>query len=417
MTKKRASKKPAAAAAANVTIPSTLPQLIVDFTTDLSRTFPEYSHQWEIWTRLENLGGGGFAAAGIPRGDNEITHLFDYFMSVIPNRFFDILYQNEDIFADGEGPFFLPGVDFAVLFHCVGITQTTKDAIWKYLQLILFTLTSSLNKDHFGQDTQTLFDGIDETELQTKIQETLRNINEFFANAPAAAAERTKESENASGAAAGANAEHIFEKLQKLFNGKIGSLAKTLMEEMKDELKELLPNDETTGIDFQKLMKNSQKFVNIIKKMADKLSAKINSGEINQMELMGEVTEFMKQFKDMGGADSQQFKEMFKNMTQKMGLGKNAKIDKNALARMEQKMKTRERMAAAADKKRAAAAAAAAATPQPILHTRDGVTVFSVPGEVQAKSTREEIDKIMHDLKLEEPAAGGNKKSKSKKKK
>ena len=59
--------------------------LVVDFTKDLTNTFPEYEYLWNKYYQEEA---------------NEDTYLilFDYCKTVYPERFFDILYQNNDIF-------------------------------------------------------------------------------------------------------------------------------------------------------------------------------------------------------------------------------------------------------------------------------------------------------------------------------
>ena len=464
--KKRSSKKaPAAQTNVSPPIPPALPQLIIDFTRDLTTTFPEYSDEWKKWTTMEGLGvvrgADSKATDEIERGENEITYLFEYFSKVYPERFFDILYQNEDIFSlkpeeESATPgkaCFLPGVDFRKLYHGENVGKTTQDAIWKYLQLILFSLTSSLQKLNFGQETGSLFDGIDEGELQSKIQQTVSGITEFFSQFTAeqeegqkglqeeneedtsreqneqkeeqeegdentrenadAGANDNKSGDSGSSSSSGPsyvpNAGKIFEKLKTLFDGKIGTLAKKLMEEMSDELKEFMEemgipadgNSDTskTPFDFKQFMKNPQKMMNLIKKMTDKLKDKFKSGEVDQADIMKEAGDFMKQFKEMGGADGDQFKEMFKNMTQQMGLGKNVKIDKNALARMESRMKMGERMRANLEKKKAQAAQAQSL----IQKTQDGAAVFSVPGgEKQEKSSKEEIDRIMKEMNFVE---------------
>jgi len=443
MPPKKRSQKPKTTAKASASsaqqppIPPALPQLIMDFTRDLTTTFPEYAEEWKKWTTLEGLGvlGGGDDKV-VERGDNEITYLFDYFSKVYPERFFDILYQNEDIFsvttdADASSTTepinvcFLPGIDFRKLYHGENVGKTTQDAIWKYLQLILFSLTSSLQKLNFGQETGSLFDGIDEGELQNKIQETVSGITEFFSQFSASAEEtavpateetnepppKANDSSGTNGPSFVPNAGKIFEKLKTLFDGKIGTLAKKLMEEMSDELKELMeemgiqgdgsgsPDPSKTPFDFKQFMKNPQKMMNLIKKMTEKLKDKFKTGEIDQADIMKEAGDFMKQFKEMGGVEGDQFKEMFKNMTQQMGLGKNVKIDKNALARMESRMKMGERMRANLEKKKAQAAANALL----MKNNEDGAAIFSVPGgEKQEKSSKAEIDRIMKELKLDE---------------
>ena len=44
------------------------------------------------------------------------------------------------------------------------ISDKTRETIWKYLQLLLFTVITSVNNDTYFGDTARLFEAIDETE-------------------------------------------------------------------------------------------------------------------------------------------------------------------------------------------------------------------------------------------------------------
>jgi hypothetical protein len=388
-----------------------LSTILGDFTRDLSTTFPEYTYLWEKWTQ--------------PLEAEELTHLQQYFSKIMPERFFDILYQNEDIFLPTSevNTFFLPNVEFKLLYNCENITATTKSAIWKYLQLILFTLTSSLkDKSNFG-DSANLFDGIDETELQSKISEAVSGIGEFFKNirqpeGTTTNEEGTTNEEPERKEYTIPNPTNIFENLKGLFDGKIGKLAKELAGEMSEEFKDIFGEDEQNEDIkdpkdiFKKLMKDPKKIMNLIQKLTVKLKSKFQSGEVNQDDMMREATEFMKQFKGAGGTD--QFKEVFQNMTKGMGLGKNARMDTNAFQQMQKQMETRERIRKNVEKKRAEMDAANK------IKTVNGTSVFQLEGEKQEKSTKEDIDKIMMDLNLTNeiiaPESSQNKKKKKAKK-
>lgn len=376
-----------------------LSKIVNDFARDLTTTFPEYKYLWEKWCE--------------PLAEEEAKNLHEYFCKTYPERFFDILYQNEDIFqVDGNtNTFFLPNVEFKLLYNCENITETTKNAIWKYLQLILFTLTSSLkHRENFG-DSANLFDGIDEGDLQNKISEAVGGIGEFFKNIQ----QRNSDSESNLGDLGDLgeestesrqpddssfplpNTENIFENLKGLFDGKIGKLAKELAGEMSEEFKDIFgAGDDMESKDiFKKLMKDPAKIMNLVKKLQAKLKTKFQSGEVNQEEMMSEATEFMKQFKNMGGANSDQFKEMFQNMTKGMGLGKNAKMDVNALARMEKQMDTRARIKRNLERKRQ--------EQQSNIQYNDGKATFHIEGEEkQEKSTKEDIDRIMREMNFTE---------------
>ena len=148
---------------------------IQDFTADLSITFPEFDYQWKQWQHPE-----------LPVSEWE--KLLDYCKKVYPERFFDLLYKNEDIFAlpsaegdvkiedvdsdeeEEEGDvekrevnvFFLPNVDFRKLYHCQGVTENTKESIWKYLQMILFLIMKTVNHSAAFGESEDLFAGVDE---------------------------------------------------------------------------------------------------------------------------------------------------------------------------------------------------------------------------------------------------------------
>jgi len=344
-------------------IPSNFRSVIIDFATDLSTTFPEYSFLWAKWINPD-----------LP--ELQIKQLFEYCLAVFPERFFDILYQNEEIFLpeNKTNTFFLPDVDFKLLFQCDNISEHTKKSLWKYLQLLLFTIVGSTkDKANFGE-TINVFNGVDQEVLQEKMHETMGSILEFFQNiteekkvggeetesaaAPPPAAEGevpdfAKMFGGGAGTSAGKdmpNIEHLNEHLKKLFEGKIGSLAKEMAEEISGEFTDLLGDckgdiKDTKDV-IQKLLKNPQKIMELMKKVASKLDSKMKSGEISRDEIMKEAGDLFGSMKDMG--DNKHFMEMFKNLSKMSGMPgvipKNTKVDTNALNRMTKQQATRERL-------------------------------------------------------------------------
>lgn len=344
-------------------LPTNFKTLVVDFTKDLTNTFPEYEYLWKKWYAEDAT-------------DADYSGLMDYCKKIYPQRFFDILYQNLDIFEEKEDvdTYFLPNVSFKFLFTCEGITETTKKAIWKYLQLILFSVVNEVkDKAEFG-DTMNLFDGMEESTLQEKLQETLGSINEFFTNIQGdetqtddvkEKAEETKkgiekEMENIMGSAEKMeemkkkleetmpNLENFQEHLRGLFDGKIGSLAKEMAEEIADDFRDLVDeNDAENPQDvIKKLMKNPGKISELMKTVGKKLDTKMKSGEISKDELMKEATEMLGKMRGMGGEG--ELNDMLKSVMKNMGgMGKNMRMDTNALDRMTRKQdqaaKVRER--------------------------------------------------------------------------
>ena len=150
-------------------IPSNFRSLLADFTRDLSTTFPDYSY---LWSKLHDD----------DVSDDQLKIVLDHCLKVLPERFFDVLYQNEDIFKEDSevNTCFLPNVSFKFLFNCEGITETTKKAMWKYLQLLLFSIIGGIkDKANFG-DTMNMFEGINEGDLHEKLKETMGGITDFF---------------------------------------------------------------------------------------------------------------------------------------------------------------------------------------------------------------------------------------------
>ena len=74
--------------------------------------------------------------------------MLQYYLIIVkklyPERFFDILYQNVDIFDNSEmNTKFLPNIEFKDIWK-EDISEKTREVIWKYLQLVLFSVSSGL---------------------------------------------------------------------------------------------------------------------------------------------------------------------------------------------------------------------------------------------------------------------------------
>lgn len=380
--------KKAAAASSSPSSPPTMAtpenfeKVITDMCADLTTTFPEYAHLWTKWT-MESLQSMEPEAR-----TQEVRQLFEYCVSVYPERFFDILYKNMDMFQpDSAIPtFFLPSVEFKTLFRCEGVSENTCNVMWNYLQLVLFNVLGSVdNKSMFGE-SKNLFDGIDEGDLMKKLSETMQNMTSFFQGMHGPPgnegeegesddegegdedkdSEEGKDSEKKSksteskstesdrqdipfsGFPKMPNLDELHSHLKGLFDGKIGALAKELAEEISGDFTSLLGEDgkdiRSTQDMIQKLMKNPGKITELIKTIGDKLKKKMSSGEVSQEELMKEATDLLNKMKGMGGMGGgmDPFKEMFKNMG--VPMPKNARMDVNALERLTKHQSTRERL-------------------------------------------------------------------------
>ena len=336
-----------------LTIPNEFNKIINDFISDIITTFPEYSGLIKRWWTRTVISEDDVSN---PRAKAEISFVFRHCVKVLPERFFDILYMNNDIFSENSevNTEFLPGVVFKQLWAC-DISDNTRETIWKYLQLVLFSVIGSVRDSSQLGDTAKLFEAINEDELKEKLSETLENMQSMFSNFTNTEADSTNSNpdDETNGAnpntANVPNVEDIHKHIHKMMEGKLGKLAMELAEETASELD--LDLDETKDAKdvFQKLFKNPGKLMNMVKNIGTKIETKIKSGEIKESELMSEGMDLLNQMKNMPGMGD--MSKMFSQMGIP-GLGKNTKVNMGAMeAQMKKNMKTaqmRERMKAKA---------------------------------------------------------------------
>lgn len=307
-------------------------KIVMDMTDDLIITFPEHSDKLFKWTK-----DGFNQTINEEELDQKLNNLYNYSLKIYPERFFDIIYQNEHIFADNDvNTCFLPGFDFEQLFNSSGISDKTRKTMWNYLKLLLLTIVSSVkDKSTFG-DTNTLFNDIDEDKLLTTLTETMASMSDFFENNNIDETINTKESvnddfpnENETEEFTRQNGTNertpfdipnvgdVFGHLKGLFDGKIGNLVKELAEEISENLADVLGKDDMNDVRstkdvLEKLMKNPKKVTDLFKTINDKVQDKLQSGEITQEELLKEITELMAKMK--GGNENFDFQEILKCM-------------------------------------------------------------------------------------------------------
>lgn len=338
-------------------IPEEFQKIVKDFISDILTTFPEYEPivlKW--WTK-------DFSTLDQEQQVVKMEFIFKHCLTVFPERFFDILYKNGDIFGDGSvaNTEFLPGISFKYLWKCE-ISDGTRETIWKYLQLILLALVGSMkNKDAFG-DTAKLFDSMNEDEFKGKLEETLENMQKMFettnndANKDANNGENPTNNINMENLP---NADEIHGHITGMLGGKLGQLAKEIAEETAGNLNIDMENvTDAKGV-FQNLFKNPGKLMGLVKNVGSKLDERIKSGEIKESELYSEATEIMNKMKDMPGMDNIQ--TMLRQMGMAGGampnLGRNTKVDVNAmqnqLNRLEKNAKMKENLKRKAELKNA----------------------------------------------------------------
>ena len=327
-------------------IPEEFSKIIKDFVGDLKTTFPEYvpfiAKWWKEKDQFNHIDVEDRDTAYEKSHQKSLKLIFEFCQKKMPPRFFDILYQNVDIFKEDSDidTEFLPKIHFKNLWQC-DISDKTRETIWKYLQLITFSIVGTLNnKDAFG-DTAKMFEAINEEEFKTKLEETLSHMQGLFDMSGNPSEGGDHEGINIP------DANKIQEHITGMLDGKLGQLAREIAEETAANLNVDFEDATDMKDVFQKLVKNPTKLMGLVKSVGDKLDTKIKSGDLKESELIAEATEMMNKMKSMPGMGNIQ------TMLSQMGLGGlGGKVNMSAMeANLNQKMKmakTKERMLAKA---------------------------------------------------------------------
>jgi hypothetical protein len=393
-----------------IEVPEEFAKVIKDFVGDLKTTFPEYdsliSKWWKDKSVFDYIENEEERNKAILASETTSTKLvFTFCQKKIPPRFFDILYKNEDMFKeDYEGDTeFLPHIHFKNLWQ-FDLSQSTRDTIWKYLQLIMFSIVGSLNnKEAFG-DSAKLFETINQDDFKNKLEETLTQMQSLFDMSG------NSETHAESGAnfnmGGMPNANDIQDHITGMLEGKLGKLAKEIAEETAQGLNMDMENVTDVKDVFQNLIKNPTKLMGLVKSVGDKLDTRIKSGEIKESELIAEASELMNKMKDMPGMDNIQ------SMLQKMGMGNlggmGGKVNTGA---METQMNKRMKLAQMKERMRAKSSAKAAApaptpSPAPTISEEEILKLFSAA---------EKAERTPRGAKPSQPNVDAKKKKKGKK--
>ena len=314
----------------NLTIPDEFYRLIGDFIDDIVLTFPEYEKIIQRWWKVNDFND----VEDMNERDKYVNenkknisiYVFKHCIKVFPERFFDILYKNTEIFSDNSeiNTEFLPGIVFKQLWSC-DISEKTRETIWKYLQLVLFSVIGSVHSTSELGDTAKLFEAINEDELKSKLEETLNNMQNLFSEAADTSEESSDEPKPNINIP---SAEDIHQHIHGMMEGKLGKLAMELAEETAQDLNLDMENVTNTQDVFKKLFSNPGKLMGMVKNIGGKIDDKIKSGEIKESELISESVELLNKMKGMPGMEN--MKEMFSKLGVP-GLGKGAKINTTAM--------------------------------------------------------------------------------------
>jgi len=396
-------------------VPEEFSKVIKDFVNDIKITFPEYlpiiNKWWKDSSNFDYIEEEEERIKAIQQSEKTSTGiLFSFCQKKYPVKFFEILYQNEEIFKEDSSvdTEFLPHVHFKDLWQ-FDITDKTRETIWKYLQLIMFSIINTIdNKEAFG-DSAKLFEAINEGDFKNKLEETLTKMQDIFnmksSGGGEAACDGDTSNDNGDGMGTNfgsnmnmgdlPNPGDLHDHITGMLDGKLGKLAKEIAEETAENLDLGIDMDGSTDMKdvFNKLVKNPGKLMGLVKNVGEKLDTRIKSGEIKESELIAEATEIMNKMKNMPGMDGIQ--EMLSKMGMSAsGLGKGGKVNYGAMeAELNKKMriaKMKERMHAKSEMNKAAKEAQShqqQSTSKPAMSEEELIALFS-KGEKAEKTPR-----------------------------
>ena len=361
-----------------IQIPTDFKKIIVDMTKDVLVSFPEIKYKMN--EHLYNL----VFENNVEQLEHSLKYVFIFCKTIFPQRFFDILYQNTSIFENDIE--FLPGINFKILWN-ENITDKTRETIWKYLQLVLFNIVSSISDGKSFGDTAKLFEAINQDEFKSKLEETITQMQSLFGenndndnddnddndnddndNDDNEQDKNNNEEKSSDTDASGnkktkginlddlPNPADIHEHVSNMMNGKLGKLAREIAEETASDLNIDMENAGSINDVFKRLISNPTKLMGLVKNVGSKLDEKMKSGEVKESELLEEASEMMKKMKDMPGmGDIQSMLSKMGLNTKSKGNGKvNVSAMQNNLEKKLKETKMREQMLERLNKKKAA---------------------------------------------------------------
>jgi sugar-specific transcriptional regulator TrmB len=218
---------------------------------DIVRTFPEYTPI--VNKTLLNM------------SKNEI---YDYCLVIFRERKLDLELKNENIFdkTSNINTEFFPGISFKYLWN-ENITEKTREMIWYYLQTIYYTIISP------DVNFESLI-----LEFHKKLKENTDELKNELEN--------TQTNEN-----------NEMPDINNLFSGKLGDIAKELIEEMSgdltDEIKDSGKSINNAGDILSHLLKDPSKVMNMAKQISSKLESHLSNENINKDELIDETNKIV----------------------------------------------------------------------------------------------------------------------------
>jgi len=278
-----------------------------EFLKDLLIPFPEYELIIKKWWNFDEF------------VNDKVSEIYSHLKKLMMNQFMDILNQNVDIFHEDSTvrTDFLPQIDFKHLWNCE-LTDKTREMIWKYLQLILITIIHV--NSNCEENMDSVLKQMDTEEIRTKLNNAVENMKNLFQNTE-------KDSMN-----------DFQSQMDSLLNGKLGNLAKEMAQ---DTFKDLEIDPDNPLKMWDNLFKDPSQLNGLIKNIGEKLNNKMESGEVNEQDLLSESVNLFSQMKNIPGLNN--FTDILNNMGNIPGINKK-NMDVKGMAQKFNKLQKNEKL-------------------------------------------------------------------------
>lgn len=313
---------------------ATFDSTFTQFLDDLSGTFPEFA--------------GAIATA------RTVTDKQATFLATWSPLTSDVAAKRDALFT-AEGVALIPGARLTAALWSE-LSGTTRDALWKYISSLLLLAAAESKKEMwdlsgFAHDMEEMMKNLKaaDGESPAMMKELFEKLGEM------AKGMGMPDLSGVAGTAAGTGAGKGFKIPERLFKGHIAKIAEELVKEFKPEdfgiSPELLTSDDPARV-FTYLQevftKKPEMLMAAAQKIAKRIQAKFQRGEIKREDIIREAEELMAEF-----SENEAFSSMFGSLSEMMK-GNEKETGQDGSARLRE---TRERMR----KKQAEKAAAAAA--------------------------------------------------------
>ena len=283
---------------ANVNYIAYFNKYLIDFLTELKNIFPELAESIDL--NYSNI-------------TDSSTEYVEEFMQNIAKYSDKIAQKDDSLFtktADNKKVVLLRDINFIKLWHS-GISDNTKQAIWKYLHTL--TILGSYSDDN-SEIVQQVFKQLSSMNLTPDaIDEQAKNIMNMMSNLNTT--DKATETQSQEKAAPVDNKKSMDDMLS---GSTIGKLAQEISQEI--DMSSLDLND--PGKLMSSLLggkaDGNNGLMDLIKNVSSKVATKLSNGNVNQKDLLSEAQAMMSGLQG-SGAGNLFSPDMMKNLQEMMG--------------------------------------------------------------------------------------------------